>query len=92
MANTNHDPEFHDASATKNLSSYSTDQIRQTLRSVVQLAFQADEADLLTYRRIRTATEERLNLAKGSLKEHFTWAKKSKQIIDDALVSSWRMF
>ena len=76
----------HDAKSTRDVSHYSDNDIEQAIYSVVRTAFREDEADLLTYRRVRTATEEKLNLAKGSLKDDTNWSQKSKEVIDDALV------
>ena len=71
---------------TIDISDYTDDRIEQAIRSVVRKAFRTDEADLLTYRRIRTATEKKLRLANGSFKNDLRWAKKSKQVVDDAMV------
>ena len=71
---------------SRDIYDYSDERIEQAIRSVVRKAFRTNETDLLTYRRIRTATEEKLRFANGSFKNDSTWAKKSKQVIDDAMV------
>lgn len=70
----------------RDISEYTDDRIEQAIRNVVRKAFRTDEADLLTYRRIRTVSEKKLRLPNGSFKSDSKWAKKSKQVIDDALV------
>ena len=87
MAKSDQDSESsEEATVSKNLSSYSDDRIEQAIRSVVHAAFRTDEANLLTYRRVRTAAEKKLKLDRGSFKKDPSWEKKSKQIVDDALV------
>ena len=56
--------------------------LEKTLRDIVRKA----EVDPLTINTIRTAAEERHNLAPGFFKSHGEWKSKSKDIINDAIV------
>lgn len=60
--------------------------LEQALRDTVQQVFQSGNLDELTIRRVRTATEKRLDLEDGFYKNDPMWKEESKTIIESEVV------
>ena len=60
--------------------------LEQALRDTVQQVFQSGNLDELTIRRVRTATEKRLDLEDGFYKNDPLWKEESKITIESEVV------
>ena len=61
--------------------------LEQALRDTVKQVFQAGNLDELTIRRVRVATEKKLDLEDGFYKNDPVWKDESKRIIESEVVS-----